>query len=130
MSRLFALENRIDSGSLDVFLQLHPARIATQEGSKNIHGLTMGMNNRPPTSGSWTHADTEWCFMSLDKGCSIERFKPVEDHHNPPREMDEPVTDKVPDKRTWVEVGWDIGGRGRRESDVEKCSHHPQRQEP
>ena len=84
MNHLFALENRIDPGSLDVLLQLHPARIAKQEGSQNIHGLTMVMNDRSPTDGSSTHADTEWCFMSLDKGCSIERFKPVEHHHNPP----------------------------------------------
>lgn len=45
VNQLVALENRIDPSDLDVFLQLHPAWVATQEGSKNVHGLEMRMNN-------------------------------------------------------------------------------------
>ena len=107
MSHLFTLENRIDPGSLDVLLQLRPARVATEEGSQNIHGLTRGMNGASPTNRTLTHADTEWCSMSLDKGCGIEGLEPVEHQHHPPRELNYPVTYKVSEEGTGVEVGWD-----------------------
>jgi len=58
--------------------------------------------------------------MSLDKGCGIERFEPVEHYHHPPREIDDPVTDKVPDNGTGVEVGWRSAGQERGESDVDE----------
>lgn len=130
MTRLFALENRIDPGSLDVLLQLHPAWIAAQEGSQNVHGLTTGVNNRPPTNQNSTYPNPEWCSMPLDKGCGIERFKGVKHHNSPPRETNDPVTNQVPDKGAGVEVGWDSAGRWRGESDVDEQSHHPCRQEP
>ena len=96
-SQLFALENRIDPGSLDVLLQLHPAWIAAQESSQNVHGLTTRVNDRQPMNRSLTYADAERCSMPLDKSCRIQRFEHVKHHHHPPRETDEPIAEEVPD---------------------------------
>ena len=119
-NQLFPLKNRIDPGGLYILLQLHPTWIAAQHGSKNIHGLITRISGKPSMSGSFAYADAKWCSMPLDKGCGVQRFKHVKHQHDPPREIDEPVTDKVPGKGAGVEVRWGSAGQGRTEGDVEE----------
>jgi hypothetical protein len=56
--------------------------------------------------------------MPLDESYGIERFEHVKHHHGLPRELDDPITDNVPNKGAGVEVGWNGTGQRRGEGDV------------
>jgi len=78
------------------------------------------VNDGPSVERNFTHANPEGCSIPLDERCGIQRFKHVEHNHCSPRELDEPVTDKVPNKGAGVEVGWNDTGQGRGEGDVDE----------